>query len=83
MLIWRGKKHFICHVMLKVYGNIRTKLGTFPEMTLAGARKLAKKYKSLSVRLAKTQKLKHDKEKSIHKTLGETVEEYHQKENDP
>lgn len=70
-----GQKTFHLSRYVKGLGNIRTKLGTFPEMTLAGARKLAKKYKSLST-LGKDPKVEADKEKSIHKTLGETVEEY-------
>ena len=70
-----GHKTFHLQRYVKGHGNIRTKLGTFPEMTLAAARKLAKKYKSLST-LGKDPVVENAKEKSKYKTLGETVEEY-------
>ena len=70
-----GQKTFHLSRYVKRRGNIRTKLGTFPEMTLAAARKLSKQYKSLST-LGKDPKVETDKEKSKSKTLGETVEEY-------
>ena len=70
-----GQKTFHLSRYVKRRGNIRTKLGTFPEMTLAAARKLAKQYKSLST-LGKDPKVEKDKEKSKSKTLGETIEEY-------
>ena len=67
-----GQKTFHLSRYVKRRGNIRTKLGTFPEMTLAAARKLAKQYKSLST-LGKDPKVEKDKEKSKSKTLGETI----------
>ena len=70
-----GQKSFHLSRYVKGHGNIRTKLGTFPEMTLAAARKLAKKYKSLST-LGKDPVVENAKEKSKYKTSGETVEEY-------
>ena len=70
-----GQKTFHLSRYVKSKGNFRTKLGTFPEMTLAAARKLAKQYKSLST-LGKDPKVEKDKEKSKSKTLGETIEEY-------
>ena len=70
-----GQKTFHLFRYVTGKGNVRTKLGTFPEMTLAAARKLAKQYKSLST-LGKDPKVEKDKEKSKSKTLGETIEEY-------
>jgi len=70
-----GQKTFHLSRYVTGKGNVRTKLGTFPEMTLAAARKLAKQYKSLST-LGKDPKVEKDKEKSKSKTLGETIEEY-------
>ena len=70
-----AQKTFHLQRYVKGRGNIRTKLGTFPEMTLAAARKLAKQYKSLST-LGKDPVVENAKEKSKHKVLGETVEEY-------
>ena len=69
------QKTFHLQRYVKGSGNIRTKLGTFPEMTLAAARKLAKQYKSLST-LGKDPVVEQAKEKSNHKTLGDTIEEY-------
>ena len=71
-----GQKTFhLSRYVKQKKGNVRTKLGTFPEMTLTAARKLAKKYKSLST-LGKDPKVEEDKAKSKSKTLGETVEDY-------
>jgi len=70
-----AQKTFHLQRYVKGKGNIRTKLGTFPEMTLAAARKLAKQYKSLST-LGKDPIIENAKEKSKHKLLGETIEEF-------
>ena len=55
--------------------NIRSKLGTFPEMSLNSARKLAKKYKSLSL-LGKDPKLVQQKQESETKLFGTIVREF-------
>ena len=55
--------------------NIRSKLGTFPEMSLNTARKLAKKYKSLSL-LGKDPKLVQQKQESETKLFGTIVREF-------
>ena len=56
-------------------GALRSKLGTFPEMTILQARKLAKEYKSLSV-LGKDPKLVQEKRQEDSKIFGQVVEEF-------
>ena len=56
-------------------GNLRSKLGTFPEMTILQARKLAKEYKALSV-LGKDPKLVQEKRQEDAKVFGQVVEEF-------
>ena len=56
-------------------GNLRNKLGTFPEMTILRARKLAEEYKSLSV-LGKDPKLVQEKKQEDSKVFGQVVEEF-------
>ena len=74
------KTHKTYHLQRYVAGrgNLRSKLGTFPEMTILQARKLAKEYKSLSV-LGKDPKLVQEKKKEDSKVFGQVVEEFIEK----
>ena len=70
-----GHKTFHLQRYVSGHGNIRSKLGTFPNMTLAKARKLAKEYKSLSV-LGKDPKLVQKQKEENQKTFGQVVEDF-------
>ena len=71
----RGNKTFHLQRYVKKMGNVRTKLGRFPEMTLARARNLAKQYKSLST-LGKDPKLVQKQKESDTKKFGLVVEDF-------
>jgi len=60
------------------HGNLRSKLGTFPSMSLNAARKLAKEYKALSV-LGKDPKLVQEKKQEDSKLFGQIVADFIEK----
>ncbi len=70
-----GHKTYHLQRYVAGYGNLRSKLGTYPEMTILQARKLAKEYKALSV-LGKDPKLVQEKKKQESKVFGQVVEEF-------
>ena len=70
-----GHKTFHLQRYVPAHGNLRSKLGTFPSMSLARARKLAKEYKALSV-LGKDPKLVQKKKEEDAKLFGQVVKEF-------
>ena len=70
-----GNKTFHLQRYVSGHGNIRSKLGTFPQMTLTSARKLAKEYKALSV-IGKDPKIIQKKKEENQKSFGQVVEDF-------
>ena len=70
-----GNKTFHLQRYVSGHGNIRSKLGTFPQMTLTSARKLAKEYKALSV-IGKAPKIIQKKKEENQKSFGQVVEDF-------